>query len=64
MSKYYKITEKELLSLVSCKDTCIALGWDLAEEGYEADKAVKAICKRNGIEISNNYSEQCKSIKI
>ena len=64
MTKYYKVTEKELLSLIECKDTCIGLGGDIATESYEADKAVKAICKRHGIKIISNYSEQYKNIKI
>jgi hypothetical protein len=62
MTKYYRITEKELFSLIECKETCLAMGGELQKEADAADKAVKAICKRNNMTILHNYSASYENI--
>ena len=37
---------------------------DFSREAEDAQKALKAIQKRNGIVIENNYAEVARSIKI
>lgn len=59
-TKYYKITEKELLDLIAVADTCMAMvGCDddgLEREAKAAQKAITAIGKRNRVEFERDYS--------
>lgn len=65
---YYQITEKELLALLATADSCYSMAGsgdeDFSREAEDAQKALKAIQKRNGIVIENNYAEVARSIKI
>lgn len=59
-TKYYRVTEKELLALIATADTVDALKGsgddDLDSEARAAQKAIKAIGKRNGVEFERDYS--------
>ncbi len=59
-TKYYKITEKELMDLIAVTDTCMAMvgcGDDGVErEAKAAQKAITAIGKRHGVEFERDYS--------
>jgi hypothetical protein len=63
MPQYYRVTKKELLALIECKETCLAMGGELQAEANIADKAAKAIFKRNNISLTQDYSESYKKIK-
>lgn len=56
-TKYFKVTEKELMALISTADSCTAMSGDLDDEAKRAQKAIKAIGKRNGVEFVRDYSD-------
>ncbi len=60
-TKYYKVTEKELFALIATADTVEAIK-GCGDEGKEyeanaAQKAIKAIGKRHGLEFVRDYSD-------
>ncbi len=60
MTKYYKVTEKELLALIAVADTVNAIKGcgdeGIEKEANDAKKAIKAIGNRHGIEFIRDYS--------
>jgi hypothetical protein len=42
-TKYYKVTEKELMALIATADSCEAISGDLDDEAKRAQKAIKSI---------------------
>ncbi|MDC5870228.1 hypothetical protein OPW39_15580 [Vibrio europaeus] len=60
MTKYYKVTEKELYALIAVADTVDAMKGcgdeGIENEANESQKAIKAIGKRHGIEFVRDYS--------
>lgn len=55
-TKYYKVTEKELMALIATADSCEAMSGDLDDEAKRAQKAIKSIGKRHGVEFVRDYS--------
>jgi len=55
-TKYYKVTEKELMALIATADSCEAISGDLDDEAKRAQKAIKSIEKRHGVEFVRDYS--------
>lgn len=55
-TKYYKVTEKELMALIATADSCEAMSGDLNDEAKRAQKAIKSIGKRHGVEFVRDYS--------
>lgn len=49
MPKYLKITAAELESLIETAESCKAIGEHLADEATAAERAYKAVLKRNGM---------------
>ncbi len=60
MTKYYKVTEKELFALIAVADTVDAIKGcgdeGIEEEANASKKAIKAIGKRHGVEFIRDYS--------
>lgn len=60
-TKYYKVTEKELMALITTVDTCMAMvgcGDDgLEREAKASRKAITDIGKRHGVEFVRDYSD-------
>ena len=56
-TKYFKVTEKELMALIATADSCKAMAGDLDDEAKIALKAIKAIGKRHGVEFVRDYSD-------
>tara|TARA_E500000331_G_C17105505_1_gene647214 strand:+ start:655 stop:852 length:198 start_codon:yes stop_codon:yes gene_type:complete len=57
MPKYLKITAAELESLIETAESCKAIGEHLADEATAAERAHKAVLKRNGMTIDKPDSE-------
>lgn len=57
--KYIKVTRTELLKLIATADTCYAMvgsgDEDFEAEAKAAQKAIKAIEKRNGISVQRDH---------
>lgn len=59
-TKYYKVTEKELMALIATADSCHAMagggdeGFD--REAKQSQKAIEAIGKRHGVEFVRDYT--------
>jgi hypothetical protein len=60
VTKYLKITAKELQALIDTADTCWALADEFAEEGIAAVKAYKSVLKRNGLELTERKEADIK----
>lgn len=60
-TKYYKVTEKELMALIATADSCMAMtgggdeGFD--REAKQSQKAIETIGKRHGVEFVRDYSD-------
>ncbi|ATC60254.1 hypothetical protein [Vibrio anguillarum] len=55
-TKYFKVTEKELMALIATADSCDSMGGDLDDEAKRAQKAIKSIGNRHGVEFVRDYS--------
>lgn len=55
-TKYFKVTEKELMALIATADSCEAMAGDLDDEAKRAQKAIKSIGKRHSVEFVRDYS--------
>lgn len=44
------------MALIATADSCDAMSGDLEDEAKRAQKAIRAIGKRNGVEFVRNYS--------
>ncbi|CCO46660.1 conserved hypothetical protein [Vibrio nigripulchritudo SOn1] len=55
-TKYYRVTEKELMALIATADSCDAMSGDLEDEAKRAQKAITSIGKRHGVEFARDYS--------
>jgi hypothetical protein len=59
-TKYFKVTEKELMALIATADSCYAMiGIDehFETEAKQSQKAIEAIGKRHGVEFVRDYSD-------